>query len=195
MKGNLFRVLLIASAILCPAAFTSAQMGGGMGGAMGSGMIVIADDGSVLLTRVGKTSGGMPMTQRALINVTSAGTQRWKIDFTDGWPMMPATKKSLIVVALTSRWMGGGGGTPGNTITVEGFDLATGALRWKTDLTGQMASYPQFSKDGSRFYISLGDYSSTYSMTSKKVVAIDVNGNVLWSVDMTGSAVTRDSAN
>jgi hypothetical protein len=167
---------------LCGAAAGYAQMTGGMNGmgGMGSGMVVTADDGSVLVARMG--GGMMGPQQRALVNIDADGSIRWKVNFADRWPMAPATKANLVVVSLVDHYWSSSGAT--GKANLEGLKLSTGAVLWKVTLDGQMASPPQFSKDGKRIYVSVGDYSGTYMMAAKRIVALDLNGTILWTVDI-----------
>ena len=76
-----------------------AHGGGGMGGGSmmgGSGMMVVADDGSLLVTNMdmggmmdGHKDGGSTV-DRELIDISSNGTERWRVSFTEGWPIPPA---------------------------------------------------------------------------------------------------------
>ncbi len=185
------RILVCVGLVLVAFAAVAAAGGmmGGMGNGMGSGMIVTADDGSILISRLG--SGMMSQQQRALVNISSNGSIRWRSSFTDRWPMMPGTKKNLVVVPLVDAyWMGGGAK---RNAVLEGLDLSTGAVLWNVALDGQMASYPQFSRDGKRIYLTVGDYSGTYTMTARKVVALDLNGTVLWTVDITGTTRANEA--
>ncbi len=204
----------------------AAQFGGMMGntGGMqaGSGGLVVADDGSVLVTHVGYTQTGGPSAptfQRALVNLGPDGTQRWSATFTQGWPMLPVTEGDLVVVPLVSNaWMGTGsgdtgwmfGGGPGSVsttdqVTLVGLDLATGAQRWSTPLSGDMASAARFAADGSRLFVSVfdmgnmagmgqtpvsqGSAGGASSLATTSVVCLDRSGTVLWTKDLSGSAM------
>ena len=172
MNSLMILVFSIAAATL-----GSAQgMGGGMTG--GSGMMIVADDGSLLVTNMdmsGMMGGGsVSTTDREIVNVGSNGSERWRVSFSDGWPMMPVTDGDLVVVVLMDDWfvgsggmgdggwgggMGGhmGGGTKddgdGESVLVA-LDLDTGNEQWRTTVSGDMASMAQFSPDGSRIYVS-----------------------------------------
>ena len=178
MKSLMILVFSIAAATL-----GSAQgMGGGMTG--GSGMMIVADDGSLLVTNMdmsGMMGGGsVSTTDREIVNVGSNGSERWRVSFSDGWPMMPVTDGDLVVVVLMDDWfvgsggmgdggwgggMGGhmGGGTKddgdGESVLVA-LDLDTGNEQWRTTVSGDMASMAQFSPDGSRIYVSTREMGS-----------------------------------
>ena len=178
MKSLMILVFSIAAATL-----GSAQgMGGGMTG--GSGMMIVADDGSLLVTNMDMSGmmGGSSVstTDREIVNVGSNGSERWRVSFSDGWPMMPVTDGDLVVVVLMDDWfvgsggmgdggwgggMGGhmGGGTKddgdGESVLVA-LDLDTGNEQWRTTVSGDMASMAQFSPDGSRIYVSTREMGS-----------------------------------
>lgn len=173
------KFLMIFVIALVGASIAYAQRGGmggmGSGGPMaGSGMLVVADDGSVLVTEMGMSGGmmgGSGAVDRELINVSPAGAERWRVTFEDGWPMMPATDGDLVVVMLVDDWFMGsggmgdggwyGGGMGGGMKdlaadqgTLVALDLTTGQEKWRTTITGDMGSMVQFSPDGSRLYVS-----------------------------------------
>ncbi len=169
------------------AAATLASADGSTGGAgmmAGSGMMVVADDGSLLVTNMDMGSmmggGSTGTATREIVNVGSNGSERWRVSFDEGWPMMPATDGNLVVVVLVGDWymgtggmgdggwngggMGGGmgGGTKAgtNSSVVVALDLATGAERWRATVDGDMGSMAQFSPDGSRIYLSVMEMGS-----------------------------------
>ena len=219
---------VFAALTLAVAGLAFAHGGGAMGGGAmmgGSGMMVVADDGSLLVTNMdmdgmmdGHKDGGGTV-DRELIDISSNGTERWRVSFTEGWPMMPATDGDLVVVVLVNDWfmgdgehgdggMGGGmmgattqsvahgGDDEGDTIVV-GLDLATGTERWRTTIPGDMAGGVQFSPDGSQIYFSVmdmgmgggpgegpmrqGDAAGSGMLTSSTIIALDRDGNELWS--------------
>ncbi len=190
MKNRMIFLAAFAAVTLMVSGLVLAHGGGAMGsgGAMmsGTGMMVVADDGSLLVTNMdmsGMMNGGGSSNQvsRDLVNLSANGAERWRVSFTEGWPMMPATDGDLVVVVLVDDWftgtggmgdggfgggMGGGmmgittmdaghGGNSSDQVIVVGLDLATGAERWRTTLDGDMGAMVQFSPDGSRLYISL----------------------------------------
>jgi hypothetical protein len=214
--------ILIAIALGVSAAVLVFADGGGMGGGMGSGgmsggsgMLVVADDGSLLVTEMGMGGGMMgggsaQEVDRELINLSSSGEERWRVSFDDGWPMMPVTDGDLVVLSLADDWWWdhGGGMMGGKTFdgdeeqghaTLVGIDLATGAEAWRLELEGDMISIPQFAPDGYQLYLTVrvmdgdhvggrpmrqGDAAGSGMLTSSTVVAVDRNGNVLWSLDL-----------
>ena len=165
--------------------------GGGIGGGgmmSGAGMMIVADDSSLLVTNMdmsgmmdGSSSSGT--IDRDLVNIDKDGNERWRVSFTDGWPMMPTTDGDLVVVVLVSDWFLGDGGTgdhgnPGggmgggmgggkafgtkddeddDSVVVVGLAVATGAERWRTSFTGDMGSMVQFTPDGTQIYLTLMD--------------------------------------
>lgn len=183
MKNRMTFSATLAAVTLMVSGLVFAHGGGGMGsgGGMmgGSGMMVVADDGSLLVTNIdmsGMMGGGASgaTINRDLIDLSADGAERWRVSFTEGWPMMPVTHGDLVVVVLVNDWfmgtggMGDGGwdgGMMGMTtkdsgghddqVTVVGLDLATGNERWRATLDGDMGSMVQFAPDGSRIYIAL----------------------------------------
>ena len=189
------RTSLIGITVLALATFGFAQGsgmgGGGMGGSggmmAGAGMMVVADDGSLLVTNMDMSgmmggSGSTGTFDRELVSVNTDGSERWRVSFSDGWPMMPTTDGDLVVVVLVNDWfMGddgmGDGGHPGggmggmggmkafgakagdanDSVVVVGLDLTSGAERWRTSFTGDMGSMVQFTPDGTQIYMSLMD--------------------------------------
>ena len=181
MKRSLMILFLSAAT----ATFASAAGGMGGGGMMaGSGMMIVADDGSLLVTNMdmsGMMGGGSVSTNdRELVNVGSNGSERWRVSFDDGWPMMPVTDGNLVVVVLVDDWfmgssgmgdggwngggMGGhlGGGTKdsASSSVVVALDLTTGGERWRATVAGDMGFMAQFSPDGSRIYLSVREMGS-----------------------------------
>lgn len=230
-RPTLFTVF--AALALAATGLVFAHGGGGMGGGSmmgGSGMMVVADDGSLLVTNMdmggmmdGHKDGGSTV-DRELIDISSNGTERWRVSFTEGWPMMPVTDGNLVVVVLVNDWfmgdggngdggMGGGngGGMMGarvqsikhggdeedGDVVVVGLDLATGTELWRSTIQGDMGGGVQFSPDGSQIYLSIremgmgggpgngpmeqGDAAGSGMLTSSTIIALDRNGNQLWS--------------
>lgn len=221
MKRNLMIV-----AIAVAGATIAFAHGGGMGGMAsggmmgGSGMLVIADDASVLVTEMGMGGGmmgGSDNLDRELINIDPNGEERWRVSFDKGWPMMPVTDGDLVVLTLADDWWMGDGGMGdggwgyggGKTLdegdgqsTLVALDLATGRELWRLELVGDMLSMPQFTEDGSRLYLTVGDMGDDHGgggpmgqgdaagsgmMMSSTLVAVDRAGNVLWSLDLDNS--------
>ena len=160
--------------------------GGGMGGSggmmAGAGMMIVADDGSLLVTNMDMSgmmdgSGSTGTFDRELVSINTDGSERWRVSFSDGWPMMPTTDGDLVVVVLVNDWfMGddgmGDGGNPGggmggmkalgakagdadDIVVVVGLNLTSGAELWRTTFTGDMGSMVQFTPDGTQIYLSL----------------------------------------
>jgi hypothetical protein len=189
MKRILMILMLSMTAATFAFAHGGGMGGGGMGGSggmmAGAGMMIVADDSSLLVTNMdmsgmmdGSSSSGT--IDRDLVNIDKDGNERWRVSFTDGWPMMPTTDGDLVVVVLVNDWFMGDGGTgdhgnPGggmgggmkavgtkddeddDSVVVVGLDLATGAERWRTSFTGDMGSMVQFTPDGTQIYLSLMD--------------------------------------
>ena len=168
---------LLFSILSCWTA-AAAYAAGGM--TAGPGTMVVADDGSVLVTSMsagGMMGGGsVSSVDRDLVNVGADGNERWRTSFDDGWPMMPVTDGDLVVVALMDDWfMGTGGpgdggwggghiGGPGKAddvgdgeSTLVALDLTSGEERWRVTVPGDMASMVQFSPDGAQLYVSARD--------------------------------------
>ncbi len=194
MNSKTILFAITAAAALVVAGPVLAHGGGGMGGGsmMGSsGMMVVADDGSLLVTNMdmsGTMGGGGSdsSVSRALINVSPDGTERWRVSFSEGWPMMPVTDGDLVVVVLVDDWFMGSGGMgdgdfgggmgggmmgtsfkdAGAQVTVVGLDLSSGAERWRISVDGDMGSMAQFSPDGSRIYLSIMEMGTMGNMGS-----------------------------
>lgn len=96
----------------------------------------------------------------------------------------------------------GGGGSEDAVLV--GLTLSTGAERWRTTVPGDMASFPQFAPDGSRIYVSVTDFGPASTMggggpmrqgdtggwgtqMTNKIVALDRNGAIQWTRDLSGS--------
>jgi len=175
MRRNLMIFALSVTAATVALA-DGAGIGGGAGMMAGSGMMVVADDASLLVTNV--AMGGMmdgdsvSTADRELVNIDANGSQRWRVSFANGWPMMPVTNGDLVVVVLVDDWFMGSGGMgdggwngggmkdtghgPGDGESVlVAFDIATGQEKWRATVAGDMASMAQFSPDGSRIYLSV----------------------------------------
>jgi hypothetical protein len=211
MKKALFVLTIVILAMLVSAdqAVSCGNGGmGGMGGGMGGGMmmgdmdssmIVVADDGSILVVEHGMgMMGGWGSSQPTLSNISASGSDRWQTPFSGGWPMMLATNGDLVVVVVSSGgWGMWGAGQGAGQSWLLGIDLATGNPRWQINLENSMASFPQFSDDGSQFYITVSasggqmyggpmDQSGWGSSMSTKLFAIGRTGNVLWERDVSG---------
>ena len=174
------RATMIAAGAIMAAGMTFAQGGPGMmgGGGMGGGMLVVADDGSLLVTEMGADHMGGPgggmEASRELFNIGPDGAERWRTSFEEGWPMAPATDGDLVVLTLADDWWTGmmGSGDSGwphwgpegpgkvaqeelGPATIVGLDLATGQERWRLEVDGFMAMAPVFAPDGSRIYVTV----------------------------------------
>lgn len=196
MKRNL--MILVLSMAAATFAFADGGAMGGRGGMMtGSGMMVVADDASLLITSMdmgGMMGGGsVSTTDRGLVNVDSNGTERWRVSFEDGWPMMPVNDTDLVVVVLVDDWFMGsggmgdggwnggmGGGMGGGMKDLKdasgddesilvALDLSTGQERWRVTIAGDMTSMAQFSPDGSRIYMSVMEMGSGGGMGTGSV--------------------------
>ncbi len=181
------RNLMILALSMTAATFAFAH-GGGMGGGgmmAGAGMMIVADDSSLLVTNMDMSgiiggSGSSGTFDRELANIDANGNERWRVSFTDGWPMMPTTDGDLVVVVLVNDWFLGDGGTgdggnPGggmgggmkafgtkdgdddDSVVVVGLSLASGAELWRQSFTGDMGSMVQFTPDGTQIYLTLMD--------------------------------------
>jgi outer membrane protein assembly factor BamB len=189
MKRILFVILLSTGVAGLCVAHGGGMMGGGAPGQMagGPGMLTVADDGSLLVTDMsammgGGPGGGMMSDDRAIVDISPDGSERWRTTFSDGWPMMPVTEGNLVVLALRDDWWsgwdgtgdggwnhggghgggGGGGGGAGagphaDSLVLVGLDLATGTELWRTEVSGGMVSLPEFAPDGSQFYVTVRD--------------------------------------
>ena len=111
MRRNLMILMLSMTVATFAFANGGGMGGGGMGGSggmmSGAGMMIVADDGSLLVTNMdmsgmmdGSSSTGT--FDRDLVNIDVSGNERWRVSFTDGWPMMPTTDGDLVVVVLVS---------------------------------------------------------------------------------------------
>jgi outer membrane protein assembly factor BamB len=211
MKRNLMTAILA----LAGAAVASAQGGGmggmGSGGMMGgSGMLVIADDGSVLVAEMGMGGGmmgGSGDLERELVNVGPDGAERWRVSFDEGWPMRPATDGDLVVLPLTDGWwmgdggMGDGGWGHGHgktederQVTLVALRLSTGQELWRLDLEGEMLSTPQFAEDGLRMYLTVGEMNGDHvgggpTRQGDAAGAGMMMTNTLFAVDRTGTVL------
>jgi hypothetical protein len=195
MRRTLIIVALAVTTTTIVFAHGGGMGGGGMGGSggmmAGAGMIVVADDGSLLVTNMDMSgmmggSGSTGTFDRELVSVNTDGSERWRVSFSDGWPMMPTTDGDLVVVVLVNDWfMGddgmGDGGHPGggmggkkgfgakdgdadDSVVVVGLDLTSGAERWRTSFTGDMGSMVEFTPDGTQLYMSLMDMNGDHEV-------------------------------
>jgi outer membrane protein assembly factor BamB len=138
------------------------------GAAPGAGTMIVADDGSVLITLMGVT-GTMAavQVQRGLVDIAPDGAERWHASFDVGVPAMLATEGDLVVIALgPDQWLGsnfsqGANGARARAAsipsrlgtTIVGLDLANGNERWRVSLDGQISAPLEFSPDGSHIYV------------------------------------------
>lgn len=183
MKNCLLILVLFVTAAV-PVSASAGGMGGGAATMAGSGMMVVADDGSLLVTNMdssGMMNGGsVAATDREIVNIDSNGSERWRVSFSEGWPMMPVSDGDLVVVVLRDDWFVGSGGTGDGgwfgggmgghkyggskvgegEVEVVALELATGVERWRATVGGDMASMTQFSPDGSRIYLSVVEMGS-----------------------------------
>ena len=103
-------------------------MGGMMMGDMASSMVVVADDGSLLITEMGMgMMGGWGSSQPSLINISANGDERWQVPFNDAWPMTPATDGDLVVVVVSAGGWGTWGGGQGVFGVLEDFSTHEGS--------------------------------------------------------------------
>lgn len=190
------------------------------GAQLGAGTMIVADDGSVLVTLMGVTSAmARVQVQRGLVDIAPDGSERWHASFDAGVPTMPATQGDLVVVALgPNQWMGSNFSVSGSGsharatdvptllgTTIVGLDLATGNERWRTTLGGQISAPLEFSPDGSQIYVATvtfagstqvplgpmtqGDSIGVAAPSQVMVVALNRNGNILWSVSPGGGSI------
>ena len=151
---------------------TGGMMGGsGMEGAGGGGMLVVADDGSLLVTEMGMapSTGGGLASQRALVDIAPDGSERWRHEFADGYPMMPVSSGDVVVVALTGDWwmggstsgdtgwpwggMSGDGDTTAVQVELVALSVSGGTELWRRQLDAGAMGMAQFAPDGSRLYL------------------------------------------
>ncbi|MFV2072046.1 MAG: PQQ-binding-like beta-propeller repeat protein [Thermoanaerobaculales bacterium] len=199
MRRNL--MVLVLSMVAATFAFAhggGGMMGGGRGMMGGSGMIVVADDGSLLVSSMDMSNliagGGPSTTDRELVNVDANGNERWRVSFTEGWPMMSTTDGDLVIVALVDDWfmgdggmgdggMGGGakdadhGGSGGDETTLVALDTVTGQERWRVTIAAEMASMVQFSPDGAQIYVSAREMGSGGGMGHDPIGQGDAAGS------------------
>lgn len=193
------RLYLVCITVLA-AATTAFAQGGGMGGGgmggsggmiAGAGMMIVADDGSLLVTNMDMLgmmggSGSTGTFDRELVSINTDGSERWRVSFDDGWPMMPCTDGELVVVVLVNDWFLGDGGmgdgsNPGSgmggmkalgakdgdtddSVVVVGLNLTSGAELWRASFTGDMGSMVQFTPDGTQIYLSLMDMNGDHGV-------------------------------
>ena len=201
-----FLGVLGTALLLSGTASPQGMMGGSPGGIPnGTGMVVVASDGSLLVTQMGMSmmggpgGGGSASLQRAIVDLGSNGQERWRATFTQGWPMMAASNGDLVVVVVMNnafmwRSMSGSGWFPWGSqpqggvenAALVGLDLATGTQRWLTTLPGDMGSLPQFTTDGSRLYVSVTDFGQAGMMGSSSMRQGDTGG---WATQMTNKVV------
>ena len=103
---------------------------------------------------------------------------------------------------------GGGGGPHADNAVLVGLDLTTGAELWRTEIAGGMVAAPRFAPDGSRFYVTVRDFDETagglcsgpmhqggspggFQLMSTSLVAVDRNGTVLWTVELSQGGQKR----
>jgi len=204
MKRN---AVLVIGLMVGLESLASAQGMMGPGGIManGTGMLVAASDGSLLVTQMGMSMMGGPggsgsaSLQRAIVDLGSNGQERWRATFTQGWPMMAANNGDLVVVVVmnnafmwrslsSSGWFPWGSQPQGGSqdATLVGLDLATGSQRWSATLPGDMGSYPQFAADGSRIYVTVTDFGQVGMMGGGPLRQGDTGG---WATQMINKVV------
>lgn len=180
---------------------------GGMGGDMmgGAGMVVVADDGSILLAD-GHGSMGWDGEASDLVNIDANGTERWRATFEASRPMMTATENDLVVFVLTEAdestgggqhggGMGGGGMGHGNSVLVA-LDLVSGVELWSFNPDEPAMLRAQISEDGSLVYVvatntpemepiprGQGDHGFGGQGVST-LLAFDRFGDLLWSLEL-----------
>jgi hypothetical protein len=120
----------------------------------------------------------------------------------------------VVVVVMNNAWMWRSmsamgwfpwgtppqGGTGSEAAILVGLSLSSGVERWRTTLPGDMGSFPQFAPDGSRIYVSVtdvgqgsmmgggsmrqGDTGGWGTQMTNKIVALDRNGAIQWTRDL-----------
>lgn len=192
MKKTVFALLMATMFIMGMTSAASAHSSGFAGGMAGSpgagggpGMLVVAEDGSLLITEMGAgammmSSDEWPEVARELVNLSPSGTERWRASFDDGFPMMPVTAGNLVVFALREDWWigtgpsgdsgwnhgGGPGSGPGggdqsdahaDSVVIVALDLTSGQELWRQEIEGDMTTMPQIAPDASRIYVTVRD--------------------------------------
>src|SRR5512136_139142 len=103
--------LVVVSLLVALTGAAQGMMGGGSVMPNGTGMAVVAADGSLLVTQMGMSMMGGPGTggaslQRAIVSLGTNGMERWRFTVTQGWPMAAASNGDLVVVVvMNNAWM------------------------------------------------------------------------------------------
>jgi hypothetical protein len=148
--------------------------GGGPGGDPGTapgGNLIVADDGTVIVSRVVSDSATNTRTQQ-LTAYTSAGAQAWSVTLTNGGH--PVLSGSNLLFVSHDNTAG--------TSTISARSLASGAEAWTKTVTGRITDLEPFS--GGTYAVVVVPPATQGGTGTRSLAAISASGATLWSVPL-----------
>ena len=175
------KLIFAAIALVMMAAVANAEHGGGMGGDHGQGgpgggpeaHAIIGSDGTLYLTSAATSNGTTTVTVKA---IRSNGSTAWTATLPSGARRLELSDGNLLTVTSTTA----SDGTVSSTITA--ISTASGATAWTKTIAGRIGELAPFS-GGTYVFVTVPAATSGATATHS-IVAIDNNGNTLWTVTL-----------
>jgi hypothetical protein len=172
------RLSVLALALLLTTGAAYARGGGhGPGGpdgddaGIGPGNLVVAADGTILVTRVVTDSATDTRTTQ-LVAFTAAGAQAWSTTLTDRGHLV-LSGSNLLSVSYDET---------AGTSTITARATATGATSWTKTVTGRISDLEPFS--GGTLAIVVVPPATQGGTATRSLVAISNTGATLWTVSL-----------
>jgi len=157
------RITIAVLAFVMTATFAFAQQRG-VGrpdGGPGGGHLIVASDGTVLVTRT-VTDSATDTSTTTLTAITSSGTQAWSVTLTDRGQLTLSGSNILSIAegVITAR------------------SLATGAVAWTLTVTGHVTDLEPFS--GGTYAVVVAPPATEGGTATRTLIAISSSGAELW---------------
>lgn len=143
---------------------------GGDDGAGPGGNAIVADNGTIIVTRVVTDSATNTRTTQ-LVAITPAGAQAWTATLTDRGHLV-LSGNNLLSVSQNDAGV--------STITAR--SIATGATAWTATVNGRVTDLEPF--NGGTYAIVVVPPATEGGTATRRVVAISNSGTTLWTVNL-----------
>jgi hypothetical protein len=170
--------LVLALALLLTTSLAYARGGGhgpggpgGDAGGPGGGNAIVADNGTIIVTRVVTDSATDTRTTQ-LVAITAAGAQAWTATLTDRGHLVLSGSNLLSVSEDDDA----------GTTTITARSIATGAVAWTKTLTGRVTDLEPFS--GGTYAIVVVPAATEGGTATRSVVGISSTGATLFTVNL-----------
>jgi hypothetical protein len=166
------RLSVAVLALLMTASLAYANGGGGHRGAPGGdapagGNLIVAADGTVLVTRT-VTDSATNTSTTTLTAFNTAGVQAWSVTLTDRGHFVLSGSNLLSVAE---------GATEGTSV-ITARSLSTGAVAWTVNITGRVTDLETF--NGGTYAVVVVPPATTGGTATRSLIAISNTGATLW---------------